>query len=115
MNFRLVLKLLFCISLLFSSTTFAEGWCNYSAGEFEVVTNGTKSDNVYLAGNFTGKTTKKWIYIANTTAGKNNLSLALAAQMTGKGLSVFIDSVEYDCDSFPSWSTSSIRHVKISM
>ena len=115
MNHRLILILVIWISLLFSNTAFAEGWCNYSAGDFEVVTNGTKSDNVYLLGNFTGKTATKWVYIASTTAGKNNLSLALAAQMAGKGLSVYIDSAEYDCDSYPSWSTSPIRHVKINM
>jgi len=101
--------------VLFSASSFAQGWCNYLPGEYEVVTHGTKSENVYLLGNFEGSTTSKWIYIATPTTGKTNVSLALAAQMAGKGLSVYIDSAAYTCDTYPSWSTSPIRHLKIIM
>jgi len=108
-------KILLSLSLVFSTSVFAEGWCSYSAGEFDVITHGNKSDQVYLVGKFSGATTGKWVNIVNSTAGKHNLSLALAAKMAGKGLSVYVDAAEYDCETYPSWSTSPIRHVRIIM
>jgi hypothetical protein len=115
LNQQFKLKILFLVSLVFSTSTLAEGWCSYLAGEFQVITHGTKTDNVYLLGKFVGTTAQKYIIIANSTAGKNNLSLALAAQMSGKGLSVYIDSAEFTCESYANWSTSPLRHVKIVM
>jgi hypothetical protein len=106
----------FILSLFqISASAFAEGWCNYASGDFEVITNGNKSDYVYLIGKFEGTTASKWVTIANATAGKHNISLALAAQMAGKGLAIYIDSAEYNCDTYPSWSNSPLRHVKIRM
>ncbi|MET1257528.1 hypothetical protein [Aliikangiella maris] len=109
-------KIFIILSLFqFSTTAFAEGWCNYAVGGFEVITNGNKTDNVYLVGKFEGATVGKWVTIANSTAGKHNISLALAAQMAGKGLAIYIDSAEYNCDTYPSWSNSPLRHVRIRM
>lgn len=101
--------------LLTSTSVMAEGWCYFEPGDYEIITHGNKSNQVYITGKFTGSTVSKWVNIANDTVGKYNVSLVLAAQMAGKGVNVYIDSSDYNCETYPSWSTSPIRHVRITM
>ncbi|MCW8879698.1 MAG: hypothetical protein OQJ89_04425 [Kangiellaceae bacterium] len=108
-------KLVIILISLFASNVNAEGWCNYSPGQFEIITNGNKTDLVYINGRFNDTTTSKWLVIANSSVGKHNISIALAAQMAGKGLGIYVDSPEYSCETFPSWGASPIRHIRIIM
>jgi hypothetical protein len=52
--------------------------------------------------------------VANATIGKGNVALILAAQMAGKGVSVYLDSPSATCANFPSWApVGSLRHIRI--
>ena len=98
---------------MMSTNVLAEGWCNLKSG-FTVVTHGTKTNNVYILGEIEGRSGGLWITIADDNVGKNNISLALAAQMASKTLSIYLDSADDNCDTFPSWApVGKIRHVRI--
>ena len=103
-----------CLMALFASTAArAEGWCDLAPG-WTVITHGTKADNVYILGQFQGASNGIWIQIANATVGKGNVAAALGAQLAGKGLSLYVDSPNYTCASFPSWAPiGEIRHVML--
>ncbi|NVJ60831.1 MAG: hypothetical protein HWE27_10585 [Gammaproteobacteria bacterium] len=115
MKSRLIILFLSGLGLILSSNSSAEGWCDFSVGDYQIITHGNKSDQVYIMGKVQGTAGNKWYTIANASAGKHNISLVLAAQIAGKGISIYIDSADYDCNTYPSWSTSPIRHVKINM
>ena len=107
----LTISLLSILMAIYSHSSFSEGWCSFPAGGFTLVTHGTKSESAYVIGAFSGETVAKWVGIANSSYGKNNIALALAAQISEKSLSVYIDDSE-TCSTFTSWSDK-IRHVKI--
>lgn len=108
------LRAIIIITTMFlSCNALAEGWCNFKPG-FSVVTHGTKSNNVYILGELEGRTGAMWIMIADDTIGQNNISIALAAQMAGKTLSIYLDSADDNCDNFQSWAPlGKLRHVRI--
>jgi hypothetical protein len=61
-----------------------------------------------------GTASTVWTTIADNTVGKGNVALILAAQMAGKGVSVYIDSPSYICASFPNWAPiGAIRHIRV--
>jgi hypothetical protein len=92
----------------------AEGWCDLAAGSYDLVSNGTVSDQVYVVGQLSAASSAIWIPIADSTVGKADVALVLAAQMTGKGISLYLNAPSATCANFASWSTiGSIRHVKI--
>lgn len=96
---------------MISGPAFAEEWCAISPG-FEVVTNGMITDGVWLYAQLPNQSSPIWILIANSTMGKNNVALALAAQMSGRGVAIYLHSPTATCANFPNWS-SDIRHLKI--
>ncbi len=104
-------KVIFFSLFLLSVNTLAEGWCVLNEG-FKVITHGTKSEDVWINGSFEGRTTNHWIQIASTDKGSASVSLALAALMSGKQLSIYVDESELSCASIPSWYAG-IRHVSI--
>lgn len=91
----------------------AEEWCEFEPG-FSLVTNGTQTDNVWINAPFKGLTVTHWINLKNegTGAGQNNVALALAAQMAGKGVKVYLNGATDTCDTIPKWY-SDIRHLEI--
>ena len=92
----------------------AEGWCDIAAGSYDLVSNGTVSDQVYVVGQLAGASSTIWIPIADSTVGKADVALVLAAQMAGKGISLYLNAPSATCANFASWSTiGSIRHVRI--
>jgi hypothetical protein len=92
----------------------AEGWCDLAAGSYDLVSNGTVTDQVYVVGQLVGASSAIWIPIADSTVGKADVALVLAAQMAGKGISLYLNAPSATCANFASWSTiGSIRHVKI--
>lgn len=100
------------VVLISTSTTVAEEWCFLEAGEYYVITHGTKSPKVWLIGTFVGQTTGKWVLIKTSTYGESSVAVALAAQLAGKGVSVYVDGVNDTCANYVS-STGPIRHVRI--
>jgi hypothetical protein len=92
----------------------AEGWCDLAAGSYDLVSNGTVTDQVYLVGQLPGAPSTIWIPIADATVGKADVALILAAEMAGKGISVYLNAPSATCANFASWSSiGSIRHVRI--
>lgn len=92
----------------------AEGWCDIAAGSYDLVSNGTVSDQVYLVGQLAGAPATIWMVIADSTVGKADVALLLAAQMAGKGVSIYLNAPSATCANFASWSPiGSIRHVRI--
>lgn len=111
--FRKALAVAFTVvSLVFSTASTAAEWCSFAPGAFIVITHGTKSDNVWLNGSFVGNTAGVWVPIANATYGKSSVSLAIAAQIAGKGVSVYLDGQNDTCANYVTWA-GVIRHVKI--
>jgi hypothetical protein len=79
-----------------------------------ISTHGTVADNVWIRGQFVGAPNGLWLQIASSTVGKNNVAVALSAQLAGKGLLIFLDSPNYTCENFPDWAPiGQIRHVQI--
>ena len=106
-------SLIFISALLFSTITFAEGWCNLKQG-FNVITHGTKTDNTYIIATIEGREDSMWIFMSDGNVGKNNVSLALAAQLAGKTLSIYLDAEGDTCSNFPSWApVGRVRHVRL--
>jgi hypothetical protein len=108
-------RFLTCVGLsLLAANATAEGWCDLAAGSYDLVSHGTKSDQVYLVGQLSGASTSIWMTIADSTVGKGNVALILAAEMAGKGVSVYLDSPSATCANFTSWAPiGGIRHVRI--
>jgi hypothetical protein len=107
------LMLMSVLALLASTAAKAEGWCDLAPG-WTVVTHGTKADNVFILGQFQGASGGIWIQIASATVGKANVAVATSAQLSGKGLSLYVDSPNYTCATFPSWAPiGEIRHVML--
>ncbi|MEM9102777.1 MAG: hypothetical protein AAGB12_10685 [Pseudomonadota bacterium] len=92
--------LLFLLLGLISSVCNAGVRCKILS--FTIVTNGNQSNDVYLNGWLEGKEESIWINIANDQVGKHNVALALAAQMSGKTLSIDLANEEDTCANFPS-------------
>lgn len=105
---------LLAVSAAFAvSPAYGQGFCDLAPG-WNVVTHGTKSDNVYILGQFVGAPNAIWIQIANSTVGKANVAVALGAQLAGKKLSLYVDSASYTCATFPSWAPiGEIRHIQV--
>jgi hypothetical protein len=108
-------RILSCFALcLWTLGANAEGWCDLAAGSYDLVSHGTVSDKFYLIGQLPGAPSAVWMTIADNTVGKGNVALILAAQMAGKGVSVYIDSPSYTCASFPNWAPiGAIRHIRV--
>src|SRR5215211_13500 len=82
----------------------AEGWCDIAAGNYDLVSNGTVSDQVYLVGQLPGGPSAICIPIADGTVGKADVALVLAAELLGKGVSVYLNAPSATCANFGSWS-----------
>lgn len=110
-----IFRVLSCFALsLWAVGASAEGWCDLAAGNYDLASHGTISDKFYLIGQLPGSPVTVWTTIADSTVGKGNVTLILAAIMSGKGVSVFIDSPSYTCATFPNWAPiGAIRHVRI--
>lgn len=99
-------------TLLVLSTSASAQWCDLVPG-WQVVTHGTKSENTYILGRFQGGP-DMWILIGTPTLGKSNVAMALGAQLGNKNLSLYLDSPNYTCATFPSWAPAGeIRHVRL--
>ncbi|KGJ91760.1 hypothetical protein [Colwellia psychrerythraea] len=99
-------------ALLISNSVYAEGWCEFDY--YTVVTHGTKTNNVHLNGKLKEQSNSTWIMISDGTTGNMNVSLALAAQMAGKKLSIYLDDAAHTCENFPSWAgVGKLRHLKV--
>jgi hypothetical protein len=93
------------------NSAYAEGWCELEPG-YGLLTNGTKSDTVYISGGFKDIAGNHSLIIANGTVGKHNVALALSALMSGKRIAVYLDAANDTCANIPV-SYSNIRHIKI--
>lgn len=91
-----------------------EGWCDQPAGSYDLRTHGTVSNQVYLVGQLPGAPSTIYIAIADDTVGKSNVAVILAAEMAGKGVSIYLDAPSATCAAYPSWAPiGGIRHVRI--
>jgi hypothetical protein len=99
-------------SPILASSAFAQGWCSLSAGSYSVVSHGTKSPYVWIYGNFVGQTNDNWIPIKNSSYGESTVAITLAAQLAGKGVSVYLDGENDTCANYENW-IGVIRHVRI--
>lgn len=108
-------RALICITAsLFALNARAEGWCDLAAGSYNLVSHGTISDSFYLVGQLQGGSATLWTTIADSTVGKGNVALILAAQMAGQGVSVYLNAPSATCANFQNWAPiGSIRHVRI--
>lgn len=87
-------------------------WCDFE--HYTVVTHGNISDNVYLNGKLAKQNNGIWVVISNGTIGSANVSLAMAAQVAGKGLSIYLDEENATCATFPNWAPfGKVRHFKM--
>lgn len=102
---------LVCI-VMFSNFVLAEGWCEFEY--YTVITHGTKSNQVFLNGKLKDQESGIWVLISDGEKGSASVSLALAAQMAGKELSIYLDDAADTCSNFPSWAPSGkVRHLRI--
>jgi hypothetical protein len=99
------------LAWLLSSVVQAAGWCNVLPG-YRVTTHGNNSENVWLYGTLEGQSSAIWMQIATGSTGKSNVAVALAAEVSGRNLLVYVDLPEHTCANFPNWS-SAIRHLQI--
>lgn len=104
-------KYLLIFTILYSSSVFAEGWCTLKSG-FSVTTHGRKSEDVWVNGTFEGEASNHWVQIASTDRGAASVSIALAALMSGRELSVYIDAADQTCANIPGWYDG-VRHVRV--
>ena len=52
--------------------------------------------------------------ISDGTTGNMNVSVALAAQMSGNELSIYLEDEAHTCENFPSWvGLGKLRHLKV--
>jgi hypothetical protein len=101
------------LSLLSLNAT-AAAWCDLPPGGYDLYTHGTMSNQVYLVGQLPGAPAIIWITIADDTVGKSNVALILAAQLAGKGISLYLDAPTATCANYPSWAPiGGIRHIRI--
>lgn len=96
---------------IISSNLFAEGWCTIKS-DFKVITNGIKTDRVWIYGSFENLDQVHWLQIANDTMGKSNVSLALAAQVAGKRIQIFLDGADETCENIDA-SYANMRHLQL--
>lgn len=100
------------LGVLLSNISYAEGWCEFEY--YTVITHGTKTNQVHLNGKLKDQSGGIWVLISDGEKGNANVSLALAAQMAGKKLSIFVDSANYTCANFPSWAPiGEVRHLRM--
>lgn len=103
MKKSLLSTVLFFVSVAFIPAAFSadDGWCVFETN-FTLQTQGLTNDNVWVKGRFINGTKGHWIKIASTGAGSSNVSLALSAMITGKGLK--IHSPDHNsCADIPGW------------
>jgi hypothetical protein len=107
-----LLVLPLAISLSFAQTARAEGWCEMQPG-WEVQTHGSMGNTVWIVGAFAGTTTWRWIALNNpsTGVGQASVAVAIAAQMAGRGIHVYLDGPTDTCSNFANWS-GVVRHVR---
>src|SRR5688572_28466527 len=91
-----------CLSLSPGCPVWAAEWCDLQSG-WQIYTHGNSSDKVWIYGVFEGQTNSRWIQINNppTSNGSANVALAMAARVAGKRVSVYLDSVQDTCATFP--------------
>lgn len=104
-------SLILATALLSPAPSNATGWCDLSAENYYLITHGTKSNKVWVVGRFEGSNEHKWIPIADSNYGASSVALVLAAQLAGKGISVYLDADSETCTTYTSWS-GVIRHVR---
>jgi hypothetical protein len=104
--------LLLCLMGASIGPAHAVGWCTLAPG-WQVVTNGTKSDKVWLYGKLESRPSVLWVQINEPTSdtGESSVSLALAAQFAGRRLQIYIDD-STTCDTFPNWGRE-VRHLRV--
>jgi len=90
-------------TLLLASSSAHADWCQLLPG-WTVVTHGTRAENVMILGRLQGAPSDIWIQLSSPTLGKANVAVALGAQLSGRDLSIYVDSAVYTCASFPSWA-----------
>lgn len=105
------LVLLLAAQVLFQASSWAT-WCTLESGNYKIISNGTKSPSVWIHGKFVGETSPVWIPIKNATYGESSVAIALAAQLAGKNLAVYLDDANDTCANYSSWN-GVIRHVRI--
>ncbi|GAA0340412.1 hypothetical protein GCM10009092_01140 [Bowmanella denitrificans] len=99
---------------IFQAPASAEQWCDIEQG-WSLVTHGNISDAVYIFGKLKQQSNSSWIIISDGIAGKNNVSMALAAAVAGRNLRIYLDAEEDTCANFPSWAPMGrIRHISFS-
>ena len=115
---RIMRGIVFAFSCLVSLITFsnsasAEGWCDIQPG-YQLISNGNKAESFYMLAQLPGQANAIWLVISDGSVGKGNVALVLAAQMAGKGISIYLDAPSATCATFPSWAPmGSIRHLRI--
>ncbi len=110
-------RMMFLIPLLaaqmfFPAASWAESWCTLESGDYKVVSHGVKGPKVWILGNFVGQTSTVWIPIKDATHGESSVSIALAAQLAGKNLAVYLDGANDTCANYSNWN-GVIRHVRL--
>ena len=113
MRTKLHLGWLLCLCLSPGASAWADEWCDLQSG-WQIYTHGNSSNKVWIYGVFVGQTNSRWIQINNPEAstGASNVALAMAASVSGKRISVYLDSVQDTCATFPNWSAA-IRHLRV--
>jgi hypothetical protein len=101
-----------CLTFVISTPSLAEGWCDIQPG-FLFATHGNMGNEAYILATLPGASQTIWITITTNDFGKANVALALAAQLSGKGVSIYLDDASMTCATYPSWSASPIRHMRI--
>ena len=100
------------ISTFFVMDTQAAGWCDFEY--YEVMTHGNMTNQILLNGKLKDQSQEIWVTISDGNIGASNLSLVLAAQISGKAISIFLDDPNHACTNFPSWAPfGKVRHIKI--
>lgn len=104
--------LLLCLVCAGIAPAQATGWCALAPG-WQVITHGAKSDKVWLLGKLENRPSSIWIQINEPVSdvGESSISIALAAQLAGRSLQIYIDD-ETTCDTFPNWGRA-VRHLRI--
>lgn len=87
-------------------------WCKFES--YRLITHGNMSNSVWLYGKLEAQNSGIWVKISDGKIGSANVSLAMAAQVAGKGLSIFLDEANVTCATFPNWAPfGKIRHLSM--